>query len=69
MALQRTSGKLGPEVLKKSVRPIEGKVGDTDPAVLAAKVVARVVEKSEVQSREGMSVLVVFVLRVDAFGG
>eukprot|EP00903_Cladosiphon_okamuranus_P005995 g5915.t1 len=47
MAMQRTAANLGPEVLRKYVKPIEGKVGDADPTALAVKVVARVVEKSE----------------------
>lgn len=50
MAMQRTAANLGPEVLRKYVKPIEGKVGDADPAALAAKVVARVVEKTEVRA-------------------
>lgn len=48
MALKRSAAHLPLEVLEKQVAPIQGKVGDVDPAALAAKVVARVVEKSEV---------------------
>ena len=50
MAMQKTAADLGPEVLRKYVKPLEGKVGDVDPTALAVKVVARVVEKSEVCS-------------------
>lgn len=48
MALKRSAANLPPEVLQKPVAPIQGKVGVVDPVALAAKVVARVVEKSEV---------------------
>lgn len=51
MAMQRTAANLGPEVLRKYVEPLEGKVGDADPTALAVKVVARVVENSEVRWR------------------
>ncbi|CAM9528415.1 unnamed protein product [Scytosiphon promiscuus] len=47
VAMKRTASKLRPEVLQKQVRPIRGKVGDVDPAELAARAVAQVVEKSE----------------------
>ncbi|CAN0581536.1 unnamed protein product, partial [Ectocarpus sp. 12 AP-2014] len=47
MALQRSADKLTSHVLLKRVRPIQGKLGDADPAALAAEVVAQVIEKSE----------------------
>lgn len=48
MALRRSAANLPPEELQKQVAPVQGKVGDVDPAALAAKAVARIVEKSEV---------------------
>ncbi|CAB1116495.1 unnamed protein product [Ectocarpus sp. CCAP 1310/34] len=47
MALKRSADKLTSHVLLKRVRPIQGKLGDADPAALAAQVVAQVIEKSE----------------------
>lgn len=47
-----TAAKLPPEVFDKLVRPIKGTV-DADAAALAANVVARVVEKSEVGLVDG----------------
>ncbi|CAM9930097.1 unnamed protein product [Pylaiella littoralis] len=47
MALRRSAANLPPEELQKQVAPVQGKVGDVDPAALAAKAVARIVEKSE----------------------
>eukprot|EP00752_Nemacystus_decipiens_P018769 g16828.t1 len=47
MAMKKTAAELGPEVLRKDVKPLVGKVGDVDPTALAVRVVARVVEKSE----------------------
>lgn len=44
--------KLGPGAFERHVRPIKAQVGgDVDAATLAAKVVARVVERSEVRKK------------------
>lgn len=53
-ALQMAAAKLGPEAFERHVRPIKAQVGDdVDAATLAAKVVTRVVERSEVRKERG----------------
>lgn len=66
MAMQKTAAKLGPEVLRKYVKPIEGMVEGADPTALALKVVAGVVEKAEVRAGGWLMVLLVEVVVVVA---